>query len=77
MHHRTSAVEGNVEPPIGRWELMWRDETWTAPIVALFTEPGLVIGMTADGGIIEGRTLSTRRDDKAAKADIRRTGRLI
>ncbi len=73
MHHRTSPVEGNDEPPIGRWELMWRDESWTAPIVALFTEPGLVIGMTADGGIIEGRTLSTRRDDRT---DIRRTGRM-
>jgi hypothetical protein len=57
MHHRTvRAEDDDGEPPIGRWELMWRDETWTAPIVALFTEPGLAIGMTADGGIIEGRT---------------------
>ena len=30
-------------------------------IVALFTEPGLAVGMTADGGIIEGRTRTGRR----------------
>jgi len=35
---------------------MWHDEAWKVPIVALFTEPGIVVGMTADGGIIEGRT---------------------
>lgn len=56
MHHRTANQTGGKLPPIGRWELMWSDDHWRAPIVALFTEPGLVVGMTADGGIIEGRT---------------------
>lgn len=56
MHHRTAHVTNESEPPLGRWDLMWQDDAWTAPVVALFTEPGVVIGMTADGGIIEGRT---------------------
>jgi len=41
----------------GRWEAIWRDPGWKAPFVALFVEPGVLIGMTADGGIIEGRAL--------------------
>ena len=61
MHHKTAHVDDEHEAPLGRWELMWSDPAWTAPIVALFTEPGLAIGMTADGGIIEGRTRSWRR----------------
>ncbi|MFO0613100.1 MAG: serine/threonine-protein kinase [Polyangiaceae bacterium] len=70
MHHRTSPLVSRAvgsspsappQPPLGRWELMWRDDTWSAPIVALFTEPGVAIGMTADGGIIEGRTRAGRR----------------
>lgn len=56
MHHRTAHVYSETEPPLGQWDPMWQDETWSAPIVALFTEPGIVIAMTADGGIIEGRT---------------------
>jgi eukaryotic-like serine/threonine-protein kinase len=39
----------------GRWDTIWHDPTSEVPIVALFTDPGLVIAMTADGGIIEGR----------------------
>ena len=68
MHHRTTPLHavgsepsGPRSAPLGRWEPMWRDDTWTAPIVALFTEPGLAVGMTADGGIIEGRTRAGRR----------------
>ncbi|MBK6514853.1 MAG: serine/threonine protein kinase [Polyangiaceae bacterium] len=60
MHHRTAHATGRVEPPLGQWDVMWQDDSWTAPIVALFTEPGVVVGMTADGGIIEGRTTSSR-----------------
>ncbi|HTJ83313.1 MAG TPA: protein kinase [Polyangiaceae bacterium] len=56
MHHRTAHVTGTSEPPLGRWDPMWHDDAWKVPIVALFTEPGIVVGMTADGGIIEGRT---------------------
>jgi hypothetical protein len=72
MHHRTSNVdEADREPPIGRWELMWSDDSWSAPIVALFTEPGVVIGMTADGGIIEGRTRSSRRASERPPKSLR------
>ncbi|NUO53090.1 MAG: hypothetical protein HOV80_29940 [Polyangiaceae bacterium] len=34
------------------------------PIVALFTEPGLVLAMTADGGIMEGRHTAMRMPSK-------------
>ncbi len=75
MHHRTAHSTGRVEPPIGRWDLMWRDEGWQAPIVALFTEPGLVMGVTADGGIIEGRHLAMRPPSKPPTGSaLRRTG---
>jgi len=39
----------------GSWCCVWRDPTWTTPFVSLFADTGLVTGMTADGGIIEGR----------------------
>jgi hypothetical protein len=77
MHHRTAHATGQSAAPIGRWDPMWADESWTAPIVALFTEPGLVVGMTADGGIIEGRTTSGGRHSARAPTDsmLRRAGR--
>jgi eukaryotic-like serine/threonine-protein kinase len=77
MHHRTAHATGQSAPPIGRWDPMWADESWTAPIVALFTEPGLVVGMTADGGIIEGRTSGGGRHSSRAPTDsmLRRAGR--
>jgi serine/threonine protein kinase len=37
------------------WRCVWCDPTWSVPFVSLFADTGLVIGMTADGGIIEGR----------------------
>ena len=77
MHHRTAHATGMSAPPIGRWDIMWADDSWTAPIVALFTEPGLVVGMTADGGIIEGRTAAAGRPSNRAPTDsmLRRAGR--
>ena len=54
MHHTIVAPNG-VQPPVGRWELVYSDPSWTAPIVSLFTALGSLIAMTADGGIIEGR----------------------
>jgi serine/threonine protein kinase len=54
MHHTIVAPNG-VQPPVGRWEQIYGDPSWTAPIVSLFTDLGIVIAMTADGGIIEGR----------------------
>jgi eukaryotic-like serine/threonine-protein kinase len=83
MHHRTQGnpavdTDEQNEAPLGRWEPMWRDDAWSAPIVALFTEPGLVIGMTADGGIIEGRTKSSRFVEAPKVGSIlRKTGRKL
>jgi serine/threonine protein kinase len=37
------------------WQLVWREPSWTAPVVSLFTDLGGVLAMTADGGIVEGR----------------------
>jgi serine/threonine protein kinase len=54
MHHTIVAPNG-IQPPVGRWECIYNDPSWTAPIVSLFTDLGIVIAMTADGGIIEGR----------------------
>ncbi len=42
-------------PPEQPWRCVWRDADWTTPFVSLFADTGLVIGMTADGGVIEGR----------------------
>ncbi len=58
IHQRRAAALDAIQPPAGRWELLWSDPAWKAPFVALFTEPGLIVGMTADGGIIEGRASS-------------------
>jgi len=35
--------------------IAWQDKSWTTPFVSLMTEPGLVLAMTVDGGIVEGR----------------------
>lgn len=59
IHQRRAAALDAVQPPAGRWELLWSDAAWKAPFVALFTEPGLIIAMTADGGIVEGRASSS------------------
>lgn len=37
------------------WRPIWGDQNWSAPFVSLLAQPGLVVGMTADGAIIEGR----------------------
>jgi eukaryotic-like serine/threonine-protein kinase len=38
-----------------QWQLVWQDSTWTAPVVGLFADVGMVLGLTVDGGVIEGR----------------------
>ena len=53
--HQIALPADGVSPPLGRWAPIWRDPSWRAPIVSLFTDLGIVIAMTADGGIIEGR----------------------
>jgi eukaryotic-like serine/threonine-protein kinase len=39
----------------------WSDESWGAPFVSLMADAGLVVGLTADGGIVEGRSLALDR----------------
>jgi hypothetical protein len=41
------------------WWKIWHDASWTAPFISLFADAGIVIGMTADGGIVEGRSLAS------------------
>jgi serine/threonine protein kinase len=36
----------------------WSDESWGAPFVSLMADAGLIVGLTADGGIVEGRSLA-------------------
>jgi serine/threonine protein kinase len=37
------------------WRTVWRDPGWRTPIVSLMADEGIVVAMTADGGIVEGR----------------------
>jgi serine/threonine protein kinase len=39
----------------------WTDESWGAPFVSLMADAGLIVGLTADGGIVEGRSLAAHR----------------
>src|SRR5262249_50704715 len=39
------------------WDQIWSDASWPLPIVSLFADLGVVIAMTAEGGLIEGRVL--------------------
>ncbi|MCC6553731.1 MAG: serine/threonine protein kinase [Polyangiaceae bacterium] len=62
--HRAAAPEGRASLAPGSWAPLWQDESWRAPIVSLFTDLGIVIAMTADGGIIEGRALRAAMADR-------------
>jgi serine/threonine protein kinase len=37
------------------WRPVWKDLRWQTPFVSLISDPGMVMAMTADGGIVEGR----------------------
>jgi len=37
------------------WRPAWRDIRWQTPFISMMADPGMVIAMTADGGIVEGR----------------------
>lgn len=37
------------------WRCVWEDPSWQVPFVSLMADVGLVVAMTADGGILEGR----------------------
>jgi serine/threonine protein kinase len=38
----------------------WSDPSWGTPFVSLMADAGLIVGLTADGGIVEGRSLTVR-----------------
>lgn len=41
-------------PTGGAWECAWKDSRWNVPIVSLYADGRRVIGVSADGGLIEG-----------------------
>ncbi len=43
------------------WRLVWKDARWQAPFVSLMADSGLVVAMSADGGIVEGRDITRSR----------------
>jgi serine/threonine protein kinase len=51
-----------------RWDCIWEDATFQAPIVSLFADLGGVIAMTADGGVIEGRVMRATRSGEVGEA---------
>ncbi len=62
-HRRTATLSARAMTT-ARWDCIWDEPRWTMPIVSLFADLGVVIGMTAEGGVIEGRVLkATLLDD--------------
>jgi hypothetical protein len=41
--------------PTTRWRSVWEDTTFAGPFVSVMADVGLVLGVTADGGVLEGR----------------------
>ena len=55
-------------PGLGEtWRPAWSDSTWGAPFVSLMADAGLVVAMTVDGGIVEGRSISDAHGRGAPK----------
>jgi serine/threonine protein kinase len=50
----------------GRWDCIWSDPAWTAPFISIFNDLDVVIAMTADGGILEGRSAALADTDRRA-----------
>jgi serine/threonine protein kinase len=47
---------GTVEQPQGAWQCVWRDaRSLPAPVKSIFTDVGLTLAVTADGGVLAGR----------------------
>jgi serine/threonine protein kinase len=44
------------------WTCLWANDQWLVPFVSLFADVGLVIAVTADGAILEGRQLDAESD---------------
>lgn len=47
-----------VENP--RWTQVWHDPNFETPFVSLMADAGLIVAMTADGGVVEGREIAAR-----------------
>jgi len=45
----------------GQWRSAWQDASWTAPFVSIYADVGLVIAMTVEGAIVEGRAINPAR----------------
>ena len=37
------------------WRSVWSDPRWQAPFVSIMADAGMLVAMTADGGVLEGR----------------------
>jgi hypothetical protein len=37
------------------WRQVWAGDQWQTPFVSLMADAGMVVAMTVDGGIVEGR----------------------
>jgi hypothetical protein len=40
--------------PVSNWECVWKDSRWNVPIISLYADGRRVLGVAADGGMIEG-----------------------
>jgi hypothetical protein len=47
------------------WRPAWSDVSWQAPFVSVMADSGLVVAMTVNGGIVEGRSMSGPRMGRA------------
>ena len=48
------------------WRPVWKDARWQAPFVSLMADSGVVVAMTADGGIVEGRDITRSKNSVAS-----------
>jgi serine/threonine protein kinase len=37
------------------WRSVWSDSSWQAPLISIMADAGMVVALSADGGIVEGR----------------------
>jgi serine/threonine protein kinase len=42
----------------GGWTCIWQDPRWAVPFIRLFPDAGVVLALTADGGVLEGRAVT-------------------
>jgi len=44
-----------MQPAVGAaWECVWKDPRWNVPIISLYADGRRLLGVAADGGMIEG-----------------------